>query len=81
MSMHSYDRNERSVETPIPILREQARWNRVSLLEIGEVALLMDWDNGKWATIPARLVPVARLLPTPGYSLPEPVRSARNQFG
>jgi uncharacterized protein len=80
MSKHSHDRGGSPVETPIPISREPARWSRVSLLELGEVALLMDRDNGKWVSIPARLVPVARLLPAPGYSLPEPVRSARNEL-
>ena len=80
MSKNSYDPGGSPAETLIPISREPARWRRVSLLELREVALLMDRDNGKWATIPAGLVPVARLLPAPGYSLPEPARSARNQL-
>lgn len=57
--------------------RSTGLWDRLSILEQGPTALVMDRGNGKWALVPASTVRLVRLLLVDEAALPEPVRVQR----
>jgi uncharacterized protein len=69
-----------SRELPILQTSKPAQWKRVSYMEFDRATLIMDRFNGKWATIPPALTPVAQILATDTRHLSGSIQAKKDQL-
>jgi uncharacterized protein len=55
-----------------------SQWGSLSLLPLGEKAMVMDRSNGKWAMVEAAAIPLLRLLPFEEAAIPSDLAPARD---